>query len=138
MAASAPEEGTPTPTCKGHNWSRAAWRTLWQSSLPTNRRRTSPTAIGLTPPCSLGRACKAPPGPSEGSSDRSLPQPRRWHKPEAPSAARSGKGLCGCLSRRALSSAASWTRGSFCTSASHARANSPSAARLRQREARAS
>ena len=59
-AFSAPAK-TATPTCAGQKKSRAASRTASTNHLPVRRRRSSPTAMGRSPPFGFGTATRRAP-----------------------------------------------------------------------------
>ena len=49
---------THTPSCKGASELKASWRVAVARDLEINRRRTSPTAMGLRPPFFLRHASR--------------------------------------------------------------------------------
>jgi hypothetical protein len=62
------------PTCAGQKNDPASLRTRLMRHLPARRRRSSPTAMGRTPPLGLGKATK----PAPASTGATLGGARPW------------------------------------------------------------
>ena len=79
MAFSAPA-GTATPTCAGQKKSRAPSRTASRRHFPVKRRRSSPTAIGRSPPFGLGTATRRAPARKGATALQASPRASKLTK----------------------------------------------------------